>query len=65
MFNFKRFVVVLIGLLTFCAFDSRADSFVITNVNGVLTVDANSGSSILRPPIFSLFGSGPSLSTRS
>jgi hypothetical protein len=39
---------------------------VITNVSRFLTVDAvsNSGSSILRPPTFSLSGSKLSLSTR-
>lgn len=67
MFNFKRFVVTHIGLLTLCIIDSLADSFVITNVSGFLTVDAfsNSGYSILRPPTFSLSGSKLSLSTRS
>ena len=44
MFKFKRFVVALIGLLTLCAIDAHADSFVITNVSGFLTVDAVSSS---------------------
>jgi hypothetical protein len=65
MFNFKRFVVALIGLLTLCDIDARADSLVITNISGFLTVDAvsGSGSPILRPPTFFLSGSGLSLST--
>jgi hypothetical protein len=37
MFNFKRFVAALIGLLTLCAIDAHANSFVITNVSGFLT----------------------------
>jgi len=65
MFNFKRFVVALIGLLTLCAIDVRADSFVITNISGFLTVDAvsSSGLPILRPLTFFLSGSGLSVST--
>ena len=52
MFNFKRFVVVLIGLLTCCAIDYRADSFVITNL--VFTNVRFSGTFIITGPTFTL-----------
>jgi hypothetical protein len=61
MFNFKRLLVSFIGVLALCGVEARADSFVITNVNGSLTLTTSDGFAplILKlPPEFQLSGPG-------
>jgi PEP-CTERM motif-containing protein len=65
MFNFKKFLFLFIGVLALSGVEARADSFVITNVNGFLTINTTdlNGPRILRlPPEFVL--SGPGLTIR-
>lgn len=65
MFNLKRFMLALVGLLVLFSGEGRAESFVITNVGGVLAVDVPrfEGTTFFRTPTFTLTGPGLSVST--
>jgi hypothetical protein len=61
MLTFKRSLLILIGVFALCNVEARADSFVITNVNGTVFVNtsSDSGPPILRlAPEFTLAGPG-------
>ena len=67
MFNCKRFLAALIGVLTLYVVEARADSFVITNLGGFLAINTSrdGGPPTLRlTPTFTLSGSGLTVSTR-
>ena len=66
MVTFKRSLLILIGILALCNVEARADSFVITNVNGSVFVHASfdfGPPTIRSRPIFRLSGPGLSTST--
>ena len=59
MFSFKRSLIALLGLLSLCGVEARADAFVITNVGGTLfltTSDLGGPPTQLLPPVFNLIG---------
>lgn len=65
MFNLKKSLIALIAVFTLCGVEGRAESFTITNVQGVLWVwtSMDGGPPILRlPPEFHLSGPGLSVS---
>ena len=67
MFNLKRSIVALIGVLALFEVEARADSLVINNVGGSVFVETSFdfGPPTLKlPPILGLFGSGLSITTR-
>jgi hypothetical protein len=67
MFNLKRSIVPLIGVLVLCAVEARADSFVISDVGGSVFVATSFdfGPPTLKlPPILALSGPGLSITTR-
>lgn len=41
MFNLKRFMLALVGVFVLLSSEARAESFVITNVSGVMAVDTD------------------------
>lgn len=67
MFNLKRSIVVLIGVLVLFYVEARADSLVINNVGGSVFVETSFdfGPPTLKlPPVLGLFGPGLSITTR-
>lgn len=61
MFNFKRFLISVIGVLALCGSEAQADPFVINNVGGILRAGTSidGGPPTLKiPPEFHLFGPG-------
>ena len=67
MFNLKRSIVVLIGVLVVCDVEARADSFVINNVGGIVFIETSidAGPPTLRlGPTFNIFGPGLSIVTQ-
>jgi hypothetical protein len=67
MFNLKRSIFALIGVLVLCGIEARADSFVINNVGGSVFVETSVdfGPPTLKlRPIFTLFGPGLSIATQ-
>lgn len=65
MFNLKRFMLALVGVLVLFSSEARAESFVITNVGGVLAVDVPrfEGTTFFRTPTFALTGPGLTVTT--
>jgi hypothetical protein len=65
MFNFKKSLVAIIAVLTLCSVEARADTFTITNTQGVAYVNTSmdGGPPTLRRPLdFRLSGPGLSVS---
>lgn len=67
MLTLKRSLLILIGVLALCNVEARADSFVVTNINGnvfVATFSDFGPPTLKLPPILGIFGPGLSITTR-